>query len=85
MQEYLVELENICKFFPGVKALNGVSLKIRKKSIHCIIGENGAGKSTLMKIMSGAYQKDQGRMIVEGKALNASSPADALRAGIGIV
>lgn len=85
MQEYLVELENICKFFPGVKALNGVSLKIRKKSIHCIIGENGAGKSTLMKIMSGAYQKDQGRMIVEGKELNASSPADALRAGIGIV
>lgn len=85
MQEYLVELENICKFFPGVKALNGVSLKIRKKSIHCIIGENGAGKSTLMKIMSGAYQKDQGRMLVEGKELNASSPADALRAGIGIV
>lgn len=85
MQEYLVELENICKFFPGVKALNGVSLKIRKKSIHCIIGENGAGKSTLMKIMSGAYQKDQGRILVEGKELNASNPADALHAGIGIV
>lgn len=85
MQDYLVELKNISKFFPGVKALNDVSLNIRKKSIHCIIGENGAGKSTLMKIMSGAYQRDRGTILIEGQELNASGPADALHAGIGIV
>ena len=85
MQDYLVELKNISKFFPGVKALNDVSLNIRKKTIHCIIGENGAGKSTLMKIMSGAYQKDKGTILLEGKELNASGPGEALKAGIGIV
>ena len=85
MQDYLVELKHISKFFPGVKALNDVSLNIRRKTIHCIIGENGAGKSTLMKIMSGAYQKDKGTILIEGKELNASGPAEALKAGIGIV
>lgn len=85
MQDYLVELKNISKFFPGVKALNDVSLNIRKETVHCIIGENGAGKSTLMKIMSGAYQRDKGTILLEGKELNASNPAEALKAGIGIV
>ncbi len=83
--ENLIELKNISKFFPGVKALNDVSLSIKKRSVHSIIGENGAGKSTLMKIMSGAYRKDKGTILMEGKELNLSFPGDALKAGIGIV
>lgn len=83
--ENLIELKNICKFFPGVKALNDVSLSIKKNSVHCIIGENGAGKSTLMKIMSGAYKRDKGMMTMDGQELNPSYPGDALKAGIGIV
>ena len=83
--ENLIELKNISKFFPGVKALNDVSISIKKNSVHSIIGENGAGKSTLMKIMSGAYQRDKGTILMEGKALNPSYPGDALKAGIGIV
>ena len=67
------------------KRLNDVSLNIRKETVHCIIGENGAGKSTLTKIMSGAYQRDKGAILLEGKELNASNPAEALKAGIGIV
>ncbi|MEE0419316.1 MAG: sugar ABC transporter ATP-binding protein [Lachnospiraceae bacterium] len=83
--ENLIELKYISKFFPGVKALNDVSLSIKKRSVHSIIGENGAGKSTLMKIMSGAYRKDKGTILMEGKELNLSFPGDALKAGIGIV
>ena len=66
--ENLIELKYISKFFPGVKALNDVSLSIKKRSVHSIIGENGAGKSTLMKIMSGAYRKDKGTILMEGKS-----------------
>ena len=59
---YRVRMEGIRKSFGGVKALNGVSLAVKPGEIHALVGENGAGKSTLMKILSGAYQKDEGSM-----------------------
>lgn len=81
----IVELQNICKRFPGVLALDNVSIAIKEQSTHCIIGENGAGKSTLMKIMAGAYAKDEGKMLVQGVEQNFHTPGDAINAGIGIV
>ena len=83
--ENLIELKNVSKGFPGVKALNDVSFNIKKNSVHCIIGENGAGKSTLMKILSGAYKRDSGSIMLDGAELNPTFPGDALKAGIGIV
>ncbi|MFV0352586.1 MAG: sugar ABC transporter ATP-binding protein [Oscillospiraceae bacterium] len=83
--EYVIELNNITKRFPGVLALNDVSVAVKPQTTHCIIGENGAGKSTLMKIMAGAYIKDSGTILVEGKELNPTYPGDAIAAGIGIV
>ena len=61
--EYILEMKNISKQFPGVKALNNVQLKIKKGEVHVLVGENGAGKSTLMKILNGVYSKDTGEII----------------------
>ena len=60
----LITLKGICKEFPGVKALSNVSFSLRAGEIHGLVGENGAGKSTLMKILSGAYKKDSGTILV---------------------
>lgn len=61
MQETaLLELRGICKFFPGVRALDGVDFTLRKGEIHALMGENGAGKSTLIKVLTGVYSKDEG-------------------------
>jgi ribose transport system ATP-binding protein len=66
--EIILSLENISKTFPGVKALQNISFDLRKGEVHCLCGENGAGKSTLIKILSGAYQPDEGGVIMfEGK------------------
>ena len=54
--EYILEMRNICKEFPGVKALDNVNFKVRRGEIHCLVGENGAGKSTLMKVLSGVWK-----------------------------
>lgn len=83
--EHLVELRNVNKSFPGVKALSDVSFSIKKRSLHCVIGENGAGKSTLMKIMSGATQRDNGSILFDQNEYSPSNPSDALKTGIGIV
>lgn len=83
-QDILV-LEHINKAFPGVKAVDDVSLTVREGEIHALLGHNGAGKSTLVKIISGAYQKDSGRMLLDGKELKLSSPADGLNEGICMV
>lgn len=58
MSEIKLELKNISKSFPGVKALDGVNIALRKGTVHAVMGENGAGKSTLMKIINGLYQRD---------------------------
>ena len=80
-----VRFEAITKRFPGVLALDGVSLEVSAGSCHALCGENGAGKSTLGKILAGIYTPDSGRVLVNGEAVRFSGPRDALEAGIGMV
>lgn len=81
----LVELRDIVKTFPGVRANDGVTFTIESGEIHGLLGENGAGKSTLMSILYGLYQPDEGAILRDGRPTTISSPRDALAAGIAIV
>ena len=81
----LLEMKGIGKSFPGVKALEGVSLTVRAGQVHALLGENGAGKSTLIKILSGAYIRDEGEIYWEGQPANISSPQDAQALGISTI
>ena len=81
----ILQLRNITKGFPGVKALNGINLDIRQGEIHALLGENGAGKSTLMKILSGIYRPDAGSIAVDGQPCDFHSYNDAIAAGIAII
>ncbi|WP_439528382.1 sugar ABC transporter ATP-binding protein [Pannonibacter sp.] len=81
----LVRMERIEKRFPGVHALKGVGFDLRAGEVHALMGENGAGKSTLMKILSGVYQPDSGRILVEGREVVLPSPKAAQDFGIGII
>ncbi|HIC8949467.1 galactose/methyl galactoside ABC transporter ATP-binding protein MglA [Klebsiella pneumoniae] len=83
--EYLLEMSNINKSFPGVKALDNVNLKVRPHSIHALMGENGAGKSTLLKCLFGIYQKDSGSILFQGKEIDFHSAKEALENGISMV
>lgn len=83
--EYILEMRNITKQFPGVKALNNVNLKVKKGEVHVLVGENGAGKSTLMKILNGVYSMDSGEIIYKGKKIEVKTPRDAQEAGISII
>lgn len=83
--EEIITMKNISKSFPGVKALADVSLSVSKGEVHGLVGENGAGKTTLIKILTGAYQKDQGEIFVEGKKVDIKSPMDSKRLGISAV
>ena len=67
MGEYLLEMNGITKVFPGVRALDNVTLKVRPGTVHALMGENGAGKSTLMKCLFGIYREDGGEIILDGK------------------
>jgi methyl-galactoside transport system ATP-binding protein len=78
-------MQNISKSFPGVKALDSVELKIRKGSVHALMGENGAGKSTLMKCLFGIYHKDEGDIFLEGEQVNFTSSREALDNGVSMV
>src|SRR5215213_2479028 len=82
MNQLQLKLEGISKHFPGVKALDNVSLEVAPGEIHGLLGENGAGKSTLIKIMSGAYQPDSGTMELEGQRLYLANPHQAQALGI---
>ena len=81
----LLEMKGIGKTFPGVKALEGVSLTVREGQVHALLGENGAGKSTLIKILSGAYTKDEGQILFEGKPVEIRGPHDAQALGISTI
>ena len=70
------------KDFPGVRAVNDVSFDIKKNTVHCLVGENGAGKSTLIKILTGAYQRTEGTVLLKGKEYSARNPKDARNSGI---
>ena len=83
--DYIIEMLDITKEFPGIKANDGVTLQIRKGEIHALLGENGAGKSTLMSILFGLYQPDGGCIKVRGKEVKINNPLDANALGIGMV
>ena len=83
--EYVLEMEGISKEFPGVKALDNVTLKIRPNSVHALMGENGAGKSTLMKCLFGIYKKDTGEISLEGQKIEFKNSKDALERGVSMV
>ncbi|HBY72082.1 MAG TPA: sugar ABC transporter ATP-binding protein [Lachnospiraceae bacterium] len=85
MSDYLLEMNGICKSFPGVKALDHATLKVRPGTVHALCGENGAGKSTLMKCLFGIYTKDEGEIKIDGIPTNIVSPYDALKKGIAMV
>ena len=80
-----VQLQGIGKRFPGVIANDDVNIEVRRGSIHAIVGENGAGKSTLMKILYGVQKPDAGTIEIDGKEVDLSSPADAIKSGVGMV
>src|SRR6516165_9733420 len=79
------EVENVSKSFPGVIALDGASLDIRPGEVHALVGENGAGKSTLIKIVTGLYRPDEGRLLIDGNEIRFASPRDAIAAGVSAV
>ena len=85
MGQYLLEMRDICKSFPGVRALDHVSLAIRPGSIHSLMGENGAGKSTLMKCLFGIYHEDSGEILLEGRPVKFQHPRQAMAGGIAMV
>jgi len=80
-----LEFANICKSFPGVKALDGISFGVKEGSIHALMGENGAGKSTLLKILSGAYQPTSGNMVINGRPHVFHDTSQALDAGVAVI
>jgi inositol transport system ATP-binding protein len=83
--EWLLEMRGITKTFPGVQALKEVGLKVRRGSVHALIGENGAGKSTLMKVLIGIYRPDAGEVLLAGRPVVIPDPAAALRQGISMI
>ncbi len=83
--DVLLQMTDICKEFPGVKALDHVSLTVKRGTVHALMGENGAGKSTLMKCLFGIYNKDRGQIILEGKEVNFKSSKEALENGVAMV
>ena len=83
--EYVLEMQGIVKIFPGVRALDGVNLRVRPGKVHVICGENGAGKSTLMKIINGTYVADEGTMIYKGQQIGPHTVTDTLKLGIAMI
>ena len=83
--EYVIQMENITKTFPGVIANDHVNLCVKKQEIHSLLGENGTGKTTLMNILFGLYKKDSGDIYINGKKVDISRPKDAFNLGIGMV
>lgn len=85
MDNYVVEMLNIRKEFPGIVANNNINLQVKKGEIHALLGENGAGKSTLMNVLFGLYQPEKGEIRIKGEPVNVTDPNVANRLGIGMV
>ena len=83
--DIVLSMRNICKAFPGVRALHNVDFTLKKGEIHALMGENGAGKSTLIKVLTGVYHKDTGQINIEGKEISIRSPQEAQNLGISTV
>ena len=82
MQACVLQIRNLVKDFPGVRAVNDVSFDIKCNTIHCLVGENGAGKSTLIKILTGAFERTEGTILLNGEEYCAKNPKDAREKGI---
>ena len=85
MSEYVLEMRDVCKSFPGDKALDHAQLRLRPGTVHALMGENGAGKSTLMKCMFGIYSMDEGTIYLDGQPTEIKNPLEALAKGIAMV
>ncbi|NQT60848.1 MAG: sugar ABC transporter ATP-binding protein [Bacteroidetes bacterium] len=85
MKENILEMRNVSKSFPGVKALNKVNLTIKSGSVHALMGENGAGKSTLMKVLYGIYHPEEGEILFKGDSYLVKSPIDAIKSGVSMI
>lgn len=85
MSDFILEMNSISKEFPGVKALDNVTLKVRPGTVHALMGENGAGKSTLMKCLFGIYKQDSGEIVLEGKKVDIENSKTALDYGIAMI
>ncbi|MCM3588693.1 ABC transporter ATP-binding protein [Mesobacillus maritimus] len=85
MSDYIIEMKNITKRFPGIVANDDVSIRIKKGEIFALLGENGAGKSTLMSILGGMYEPDEGEVYIRGEKVQISSPTHAAKLNIGMV
>ncbi len=85
MKKTILELKDIAKYFPGIKALDNVDFTIRTGEVHALIGENGAGKSTLVKIMTGVYQPTKGKILMEGSEVHFGTAHDAQAAGVAAI
>ncbi len=85
MSDMILTLDGIVKAYPGVLALNGVSLEVQRGEIHALLGENGAGKSTMIKMITGAECPDQGTICFEGNSYKKLTPAQAQKMGIGVI
>jgi ABC-type sugar transport system ATPase subunit len=85
MKEPILQIKNITKDFPGVRALNNVSLELYEGEVLCIVGENGAGKSTLIKCLAGVYIPESGEIILDGQPMSFKRPDDSIKAGFSVV
>ena len=85
MPNYVIEMRNITKTFPGVKALDNVNFSVESGEVHALVGENGAGKSTLMKILNGLFQPDSGDIVFLGEKQKIDSPLKALGIGLAMI
>ena len=83
--EIILSIRDVSKSFPGVRALDRVSVDVRRGTVHGIVGENGAGKSTLMKILSGVYQKDEGSVVFDGRSIERTTPHESMQRGLAII
>lgn len=82
---FILEINKVSKSFPGIQALKSASFKIRKNSIHALVGENGAGKSTIIKILSGIYKPEEGEIRIDNNVVNFDKPSDSLNSGIATI